>query len=216
MKHWFIFLSTMAIFMFSSCSNDESDLQSATSMKDVPMKLSGTLTPENPVQTVKVGNRYVTLLLENSEQLAEGTRAIVPIEDPRPKPGEIGPFYAQGTPKEMVGKEFKNRKVFIPNTFGVPTGVYFGDVWETAGIIRLPDNAYIARVAFPRPSGFKNYKTLVPGVSWKLDTEEGDKISVEWSFYTFVLNFNAAGMRINEVVPIDGKKVRIPYFYKVD
>lgn len=67
MKHWFIFLSTMAIFMFSSCSNDESDLQSATSIKDVPMMLSGTLTPENPVQTVKVGNRYVTLLLENSE-----------------------------------------------------------------------------------------------------------------------------------------------------
>ena len=57
MKHWFIFLSTMAIFMFSSCSNDESDLQSATSIKDVPMMLSGTLTPENPVQTVKVGNR---------------------------------------------------------------------------------------------------------------------------------------------------------------
>lgn len=47
-------------------------------------------------------------------------------------------------------------------------------------------------------------------------TEEGDKISIKWSFYTFVLNFNAAGMRINEVVPIDGKKVRIPYFYRVE
>lgn len=216
MKHWFIFLSTMAIFMFSSCSNDESDLQSTTSIKDVPMMLSGTLTPENPVQTVKVGNRYVTLLLENSEQLAEGTRSIVPIEDPRPKPGEIGPFYAQGTPKEMVGKEFKNKKLLITKTFGVPTGVYFGDVWETAGLIKLPDNAYFARVAFPKPSGCKDYNSLARGVNWNLVTEEGDKISIKWSFYTFVLNFNAAGMRINEVVPIDGKKVRIPYFYRVE
>ena len=57
--------------------------------------------------------------------------------------------------KKWLEKSLKIEKVFIPNTFGVPTGVYFGDVWETAGIIRLPDNAYIARVAFPRPSGFK-------------------------------------------------------------
>lgn len=206
----------MTMFMLSSCSSDDSELQSSTSTNDFPETLSGTLTSENPTQTVKVGNCYITLALEIGCQADSETRGIIINEEPTPKPGELGPFYVQGTPKAMSGKEFKNRKLLINKNLGVPTGVYFGDVWETAGVIKLPDNAYTARVAFPNPAGCRDYETLAQGVNWNLVTEKDDKISVKWWFYTFVLNYNSAGMRISEVVPLDGKKVKIPYFYRTE
>ena len=216
MKHFMIFMCSVAMLIFSSCSNNDSEFQSFQLKKETPEVLSGVLTPDNPVQMVKVGERYITLSLADSSQSIAGTRAIISNEEPKPKPGELGPFYAQGIPKEKVGKEFKNKKLLITKIFGVPTGVYFGDVWETSGVIQLPENAYIARVAFPNPSGCKDYNTLARGVNWNMVTTEGDKISVKWWFYTFVLTYNAAGMRISEVVPLDGKKVKIPYFYRTE
>lgn len=74
-------------------------------------------------------------------------------------------------------------------------------------------NAYGVRVAFPNPSGCKDYTNLSRGVNWNLTTIQNDRIMIKWWFYTFVLKYNTLGQQISEVVPIDGAKVRIPYFY---
>lgn len=79
--------------------------------------------------------------------------------------------------------------------------------------IKLPENAYGARVAFPNPSGCKDYTNLSLGVNWNLTTIQNDQIVITWWFYTFVLNYNMAGQQIYEVAPIDGAKVKVPYFY---
>lgn len=42
---------------------------------------------------------------------------------------------------------------------------------------------------------------------------QNDQIVITWWFYTFVLNYNMAGQQIYEVAPIDGAKVKVPYFY---
>lgn len=141
------------------------------------------------------------------------TRAIVGSSDPQPRPGELGPFYSQGSPKALSGSEFKNRKLLISGMTGITSGVYFGDVWETRNTIKLPENAYGARVAFPNPSGCKDYTNLSLGVNWNLTTIQNDQIVITWWFYTFVLNYNMAGQQIYEVAPIDGAKVKVPYFY---
>ena len=141
------------------------------------------------------------------------TRAIVGSSDPQPRPGELGPFYSQGSPKALSGSEFKNRKLLISGITGITSGVYFGDVWETRNTIKLPENAYGARVAFPNPSGCKDYTNLSLGVNWNLTTIQNDQIVITWWFYTFVLNYNMAGQQIYEVAPIDGAKVKVPYFY---
>lgn len=211
MKHFVIFLCSVTMLFFSSCSNDDTDLKLTHSTKESYEVRSGQLTPENPVQSIKIGKHNITLSLIDSLRLIEDKDIMVIY---LPKPGETGPFFTKGSPKPMIGKEFKNKKLFINKTLGVPTGIYFGDVWETSGIIQLPENAYAARVAFPTPSGCKDYNTLERGINWNMVTTEGDKITVKWSFYTFVLNYNAVGMNINEVVPIDGKKVEVPYFYR--
>lgn len=39
------------------------------------------------------------------------------------------------------------------------------------------------------------------------------RIAINWSFYTFVLNYNVAGQRISKVIPIDGTDVVIQYYY---
>lgn len=73
---------------------------------------------------------------------------------------------------------------------GITSGVYFGDVWETRNTIKLPENAYGARVAFPNPSGCKDYTNLSLGVNWNLTTIQNDQIVITWWFYTFVLNLS--------------------------
>lgn len=75
---------------------------------------------------------------------------------------------------------------------GVPAGIYFGDVLETSKTITLPENAYTGRVVF-NESACKNYETLARGVNWKMTALPNGRIAINWSFYTFVLNYNVAG-----------------------
>lgn len=62
MRHFMIFMCSVAMLIFSSCSNNDSEFQSFQLKKETPEVLSGVLTPDNPVQMVKVGERYITLL----------------------------------------------------------------------------------------------------------------------------------------------------------
>lgn len=95
---------------------------------------------------------------------------------------------------------------------GVPAGIYFGDVLETSKTITLSENAYTGRVVF-NESACKNYETLARGVNWHMTALPNGRIAINWSFYTFVLNYNVAGQRISEVIPIDGADVVIQYYY---
>lgn len=177
-------------------------------------ELDGTLSENNPSDTVTInGVKIILSLSDIGVNDIIQTRAIVGSSDPQPRPGELGPFYSQGSPKALSGSEFKNRKLLISGMTGITSGVYFGDVWETRNTIKLPENAYGARVAFPNPSGCKDYTNLSLGVNWNLTTIQNDQIVITWWFYTFVLNYNMAGQQIYEVAPIDGAKVKVPYFY---
>ncbi|WP_295432373.1 hypothetical protein [uncultured Prevotella sp.] len=95
---------------------------------------------------------------------------------------------------------------------GVPSGIYFGDVLETSKTITLPENAYTERVVF-NESPCKNHETLARGVNWKMTALPNGRIAMSWSFYTFVLNYNVAGQRISEVIPVYGADVVIQYYY---
>jgi len=212
MKRNFYIFATLLLPVFLSCNNEETDLVSHESSSKT---VSGVLTPTSPTQTIVMGNHSITLSLENTiNNEISKTRVISDNSEPKPKEGETGPFYSKGTPKALSGSDFKNRKFLIQKTMGVPTGIYFGDVWETRNVVVVPSDAYAARVAFPDPSGFKNYTDLSRGVNWNLTTIENDQITITWWFYTFVLNYDAAGRRISEVVPLDGAKIKIPYFYR--
>lgn len=83
---------------------------------------------------------------------------------------------------------------------------------ETSKTITLPENAYTERVVFNK-SACKNHETLARGVNWKMTALPNGRIAINWSFYTFVLNYNGARERISEVIPIDGADVVIQYYY---
>lgn len=127
---------------------------------------------------------------------------------------EYGPFYAQGTPRELTSSEYQNRKVLVTGQYGIPTGVYFADVWITSGTITLPANTYSARMVIPDPCGFEDIGTMEEGVDWNVVTKSSG-VELEWKFYTMVLNYNAVGQQIWHVIPIDGADVVIPYYYGV-
>lgn len=203
------------VIICGACSNEDDFINSSLSYETQSVDFGGTLSENNPSDTVTVNGVKIILSLSDSGVADDLiiTRGIDGSSNPQPRPGELGPFYSQGTPKALSGSEFKNRKMLISGITSVTSGVYFGDVWETRNTIKLPENAYGARVAFPNPSGCKDYTNLSRGVNWNLTTLQSDQIVITWWFYTFVLNYNALGQRICKVVPLDGAKVKVPYFY---
>lgn len=201
-----------------ACSNEEDLIYASSSNDEKNVDIQGFLSESNPSDTVSINGMQIILCLSDKDDGNDdvSTRAVDDGTNPQPKPGELGPFYSQGTPKALSGKEYKNRKLMISGMPGVTTGVYFGDVWETRNTIKLPQDAYTARVAFPNPSGCKDYTNLSRGVNWNMTTIQNDQVMVTWWFYTFVLNYNTLGQQIYEVVPVDGAKVKIPYFYRIE
>lgn len=203
------------VVICGACSNEDDFNNSSLSHATQSVELDGTLSENNPSDTVTINGVKIILSLSDTGVNDDiiPTRAIGGSSAPKPRPGELGPFYSKGTPKALSESKYKNRKLLISGMTGITNGVYFGDVWETRNTIKLPENAYGARVAFPNPCGCKDYTNLYRGVNWNLATIENDQIVITWWFYTFVLKYNMAGQQIYEVAPIDGAKVKIPYFY---
>ena len=193
-----------------SCNNNDDDFPNYQSKIQT---LSGVLTPDTPSKTVSINGVDITLEFGSIDSTKQNTarrnsiikKAPIQIE-------EIGPFNSQGTPQPLSGSEFKNRKLAVPSGMGVPAGIYFGDVWETSQTITLPENAYTGRVVF-NESACKSYETLARGVNWNMTALPNGRIAINWSFYTFVLNYNVAAQRISEVIPMDGADVVIQYYY---
>ena len=205
MKTKVLFIALLATTLFS-CNNDIDDMaaenRELTSVENETV--SGTLTPENPSQTVRIGNSQVELFLEDSS----ATRAIG--DGGAPKDG-YGPFYSQGTPIKIKS----DVKLRITSTkYGLVKGYYFCDVYKVSNTVNLPEEAWVAKVGFPNPAGFKDYSDQTEGVNWTVSTTANDQISIDWTFYTLVVKYNMAGQTLNKVIPVDGAKVKVPYYYK--
>lgn len=199
----------MTLFISSCSSDDDSYLQNVKPVQ----RISGTLTLANSPDTVEIGGKKIVLNIGSKKCTSNikaapsklNTRGQIIIE-------EYGPFYTKGTPRELTGGEYQNRKVIVNGQFGVPTGVYFADVWKTAGIVKLPANTYTARVDLPNPCGFDDIGNMTIGINWNMASSSAG-VELEWNFYTLVLNYNAVGQQMWHVIPLDGADVVVPYYY---
>lgn len=120
---------------------------------------------------------------------------------------------AQGTPK----KTLNNQKVIISGVTGVAPGVYFADIYTTSGSIELPSGASNVVFDLPEVCGYSDWASREEGVLvTTVQTKKGgvNKKTIKWSFYTMVLNYNAAGMYIGKVLPKDGAKILLPYWFE--
>jgi len=78
----------------------------------------------------------------------------------------------------------------------------------------LPSNAYAGRIDIPNPAGFSNYSTQEKGVNWTM-TSNNKGIALNFSFYTIMIRYNAAGQLMGGVIPRDGRTIKVPYYYAV-
>lgn len=119
---------------------------------------------------------------------------------------------AQGTPT----KTMSNQKVIIRGVAGVTSGVYFADIYTTSGTIELPAGVTDVNFVLPDVCGYCDWTTQEEGIiKSTIQTKKGGikKNIIKWSFYTMVLNYNAAGTRLYKVIPKDGAQIYIPYEY---
>ena len=127
----------------------------------------------------------------------------------------ITPIYngtAHGTPV----KTLSNQKVRISGVTGVATGIYFADIYTTSGTIELPSGVRDVYFHLPDVCGYCDWVTREEGIiKSTTQTKKNGVIKniIKWSFYTMVLNYNAAGRRVDKVLPKDGAQIYIPYEY---
>lgn len=117
-----------------------------------------------------------------------------------------------GTPVKI----YSNQKVFITGVLGVPRGVYFADVYETSGIIKLPSGYNTVTFDLPTPCGYDDWKSREEGVlKTKIQSKKSGVITnkLKWSFYTIVLVRNSIGQQMWTVLPEDGAKIHLPFNY---
>lgn len=200
-KLFYLALCVSAIF--TSCSEEEIVPQDNEYVKTET--ISGTCKLSEFPKTIHFAGKTIILELMDSTSM--------------PKIGKRvstngltlnGPYYVSGTPWRTV---HTNEKFSISNTVGVPTGVYIGEVWKTDGQIRLPQQAVIGTVGMPNPAGYIDWTTREKGVNWSLSTTSSG-ITISWHFYTLVLNYNSIGQAVSYVIPLDGAKVKIPYYWQ--
>lgn len=118
-----------------------------------------------------------------------------------------GPFFVSGT----LNKIFTNRKmtIYSSNVPGIPTGVYFCDVYSYSTTVNLPSNS-IAQVNIPHPCGYSNFDTQEVGLNYTQSiTSNGATLYM--NTYTIVIRYNAIGQYIGKVCPVDGNTITFSY-----
>ncbi|WP_302978905.1 hypothetical protein [Paraprevotella clara] len=200
-KLFYLALCVSAIF--TSCSEDEIVPQNNENVK--VETISGTCKLSEFPKTIHFAGKTIILELMDSTTMPEVEKRVYT------KGLTLnGPYYVSGTPRQT---NYTNQKLSISNTVGVPTGIYFGDVWSTSGEIRLPQQAMIGTIGMPNPAGYIDWRTREKGVNWSMaTTSTGLKLS--WHFYTLVLNYNSIGQAVGYVIPLDGAKVKVPYYWQ--
>lgn len=190
----YVFILACITCVLSSCNNDH-DMDKLS--KEVKT-LSGTFKMSELPQTINFNGTEITFeLIDSMSQIQ--TKAAS---------DWLGPFYVSGEPFEAK----TNQKVTLGPSTGLSTGVYICDVWLTMGKINLPSSAYAGKIGMPNPAGYSDYSHQEKGVNWSMSTNSNG-IVISWAFNTLVVISDMAGRRYNWVIPLDGAKVRVPYYY---
>ena len=196
-------------FVLSSCNQNE-DFNKE--IKNETEKIDGSFELSELPMTVYFDGKAIRFdladsMIEDANLAKVGTFEI----DTRAEGLEsYGPYYVSGTPRSTGMKE---QKVVIHNVqSGIAAGTYFADIWITSGTITLPNDAWGGKIGMPNPSGYIDWSTQKQGVNWSMSTT-AKGIEINWHFYTMVLKHNSAGVLSGWVIPLDGAKVRVPYYY---
>lgn len=206
------FLLCITFVFITSCTrNTEVDLNGI--VKNESEKMSGSFELSDLPQTIEFNGKSITFELIDGVENGSSTRAIdPPTGSPDPIPGLelLGPYYSSGTP---IKTNLTGQKMVLNGVAGLAAGVYFCDVWQTTGVVRLPSDAVMGKVAFPNPSGYKDWTNQSKGVIWNMGTGAGNIIELSWRFYTLVVKYNSAGAAMGITIPLDGAEVKVPYYY---
>lgn len=153
-------------------------------------------------------NKTVILLKEAKSNIVETRSSLSNSVPSMMGMNAYGPFYTTGKPRKIIG----STKVILKSAPGFSPGVYFAEVWITTGKILLPSNAKLGTIETPNPAGYINWSTQERGINFQLSAiKEGLQLS--WNFYTMVIKYDISGRRINRTIPMDGAKIRVPYYY---
>lgn len=178
----------------SSCNNDHDMDNLGNKVKT----LSGTFKISDLPQTVDFNGIEITFELIDS----------MPQIQTKAASDWVGPFYVSGEPF----KAKSNQKVILGSSSGLATGTYICEVWLTMGKITLPSSAYAGKIGMPNPAGYSDYSHQEKGVNWSISTTSNG-IVINWSFNTLVVVSDMLGRRYNWVIPVEGAKVKVPYYY---
>ncbi|MEN9919540.1 MAG: hypothetical protein RL662_1976 [Bacteroidota bacterium] len=191
MKKNIIFFFSL-LFLFS-CSQSELENEQLKT-------ISGTINESDVPQTINLGDRTMVVTFVPDS---------IDINNSQLKAGFVGPYYSTGN---MILAS-KNEKVIIRSgDKGIPTGAYICEVYCFTQQVKLPADAVVARVDIPSPAGYSNYSTQTKGVNWTMTTNTtGTYLS--FTFYTLIVKYDMAGRFLGYVIPMDGRKIQVPYFF---
>ncbi len=188
-----IFFLFISLLFLVSCSQD--DLEDGKSKV-----LSGVIEESDVPQTIDLGDRKIIVSFSQDSLSTDTTQL---------RTGFVGPYYASGD----MTLALKNQKIVVRSgDLGIPTGTYICEVYSFRQKIKLPSNAVTAKVEFPSPAGYSNYTTQTKGVNWSMSTEATGTY-VSFTFYTLRIMYDMAGRLLGYVIPMDGRQIRIPYYY---
>ena len=206
-KILFPFLALM--LMITSCEKSE---VVNVEEKNEPLELSGSFEMSELPKTIGFAGKVITFdfadsMVENVDFAKDNLPSEVISRSNELE--TFGPYYVSGTPWITSAK---GQKILIANQPEISTGVYFVDVWMTSGSILLPADAWGGKIGMPNPSGYIDWTTQKKGVKWSLSkTAKG--IEINWNFYTLVVKYDTAGAALGWTIPLDGAKVKVPYYY---
>lgn len=208
-----ILVSSMAIFLFMSCSNDNNSIDENTAAQNEEFaKASRAPQIESNDFTKKLlGNNFIanegmSISQSNKEKMIADFKAVY-----NKAPVVHGPF----TKVIPVPSPYPiNQKVTytqVGSTYPV-SGVYIADIYSYYLKEEIPANAVSAWVNDVNTTGYGNYGTQTIGFSSSMSSENGKKYVIG-NTYTMALKYNMVGQLINAVVPAPSGAKTYSYSY---
>lgn len=122
---------------------------------------------------------------------------------------EFGPFSAPGT----LTKLFDLRKTVLVNQPGLPTGVYFCDIYESKTEVTLPQGALMNFTGASK-IGFSNYSDQSVGVNFTETLLSNGSKKYTFSTFSIVPRYTQLGQQISSgALPTDLTGITFNYSY---
>lgn len=116
--------------------------------------------------------------------------------------------YAQGVPVH----EFDKYKVLIKNHSQVPNGIYNLQFYKVSTKVEIPQGYRDIELDESGIVGYADWVDVCDNFQSVKISYTNRKPNVrELSFYTAVVTSNMIGQQMWEVLPMDGKKIKVPY-----